>query len=77
MTDTAIKIVYYSEVIDNYGRTESSSRGDIIYSALTHPDCWSDDMTFYGPNNEVYFIDDLIGKKVCVPDIGIFTVPEE
>jgi hypothetical protein len=77
MTDTAIKIVYYSEVIDNYGRTESSAKGHNIFSILNNPMDWSDDMTFYGPNNEVYFIDDLTGKKVCVPDIGIFTVPEE
>jgi hypothetical protein len=73
---TEIKIVKYSEVIDNYGGEESSSKSDIIYSVLTHPDCWSDDMVFYGPNNEVYFIDDLIGKNVFISDIGSFIVKE-
>jgi len=34
-------------------------------------------MVFEGPNGEVYFIDDLIGKLVYVPEIGIFTVPED
>ena len=74
----AITIVYYSEVIDNRGRTESSSIGHNIFSALTsNPDERTDDMVFEGPNGEVYFIDDLIGKLVYVPEIGIFTVPED
>jgi len=73
----AIKIVYYSEVIDNWGRTESSAKGDIIFAALNNVDEWTDDMTFEDENGQKYFIDDLAGKEVCVPDIGIFTVPEE
>ena len=71
-----IKIVYYSETIDNYGRKESSSKGHNIYSVLNNPEDWSDDMVFEGENGEVYFIDDLIGKEVLVPDIGVFTVTE-
>jgi len=75
--EKAITIVYYSEVIDNYGRTESSKRGHIIHEVLSDPSLWSDDMTFEGEDNQIYFIDDLIGKQVYVPDIGIFTVPED
>jgi hypothetical protein len=76
--EKAITIVYYSEVIDNYGRTESSRVGYDIFAALTcNPDERTDDMVFEGPNGEVYFIDDLIGKQVYVPEIGIFTVPED
>jgi hypothetical protein len=77
MTDTAIKIVYYSEVIDNYGRTESSAKGHTIFSILNNPMDWSDDMIFEDDKGRKYFIDELVGKEVCVPDIGIFTVPEE
>jgi len=74
----AITIVYYSEIIDNRRRTESSSIGYNIFSALTsNPDERSDDMVFEGPNGEVYFIDDLIGKLVCVPEVGIFVVPKD
>ena len=73
----AIKIVYYSEVIDNWGRTESSQKGDIIYNVLHNVDEWSDDMTFEDDKGQKYFIDDLVGKEVCVPDIGVFTVPNE
>jgi acyl-coenzyme A synthetase/AMP-(fatty) acid ligase len=72
-----IKIVYYSEVIDNYGRTESSKQGHIIHEILNDPSLWSDDMTFEGENNQIYFIDDLIGKEVEVENMGIFTVPED
>ena len=38
---------------------------------------WTDDMVFEGEDGRKYSIDDLTGKKVNVPDIGIFTVPEE
>ena len=73
----AIKIVYYSEVIDNYGRTESSAKGYNIFSVLNNPMDWTDDMVFEDDKGQKYFIDDLIGKEVFVPDIGIFTVPNE
>jgi len=73
----AIKIIYYSEVIDNWGRTESSMKGDNIFSALNNPKDWTDDMIFEDDKGRKYSIDDLTGKEVSVPDIGIFTVPEE
>jgi hypothetical protein len=73
----AIKIIYYSEVIDNWGRTESSMKGDIIFAALNNVEDWTDDMMFEGEDGRRYSIDELAGKEVCVPDIGIFTVPEE
>jgi hypothetical protein len=70
----AIKIVYYSEIIDNMGRTESSAKGDNIFSALNNPEEWNDDMEFFDDKGQKYFIDDLIDKEVLVEDIGIFTV---
>lgn len=73
-----IRIVYYSEVIDNWGRTESSTDGETIHWVLTTRDEWSDDMTFEDDKGNVYFIDDLIGKEILLPDIfKKFTVPEE
>lgn len=73
----AIKIVYYSEVIDNWGRTESSAKGHNIFSVLNNPMDWTDDMIFEDDKGRKYSIDDLTGKTVSIPDIGIFTVPEE
>lgn len=71
-----IKIVYWSETIDNWGRTESSSKPQTIHSVLNDPANFTDDMEFEGPNGEVYFIDDLIGKEVSVEGFEPFVVPE-
>ena len=79
----AIKIVYYSEVIDNFGRTESSAKGHNIFSVLNNPMDWTDDMIFEDDKGQKYLIDDLVGKEVSVPEIGVynttfvFTVPDE
>ena len=73
----AIKIVYYTETIDNWGRTESSSKPDILFNVLNNTEDFNDDMIFEGEHGERYFIDDLIGKKVLVEGIGIFTVPSD
>lgn len=73
----AIQIVSYSEVTDNYGKTESSTMGDQIYSALNNVDEWSDDIVFYDNNGCQYWIDDLAGKEVYVSSIGTFTVPTD
>jgi len=52
-------------------------QGHIIHEILNDPSLWSGDMTYYeGENNQIYFIDDLIGKEVEVENMGIFTVPE-
>jgi hypothetical protein len=73
----AIKITYYSEVIDNFGRQESSTKGQIIFSVLNDVENFNDDMQFEDSEGNIYYIDDLIGKEVLLPDIGIFTVPTE
>jgi hypothetical protein len=62
----AIEIVYYSEVIDNWGKTESSEKPDAILKVLQTPDEWSDDMMFQDKGGRKYDIDDLIGKQVKV-----------
>jgi hypothetical protein len=72
----AIKIIYYSEVIDNFGRQESSTKGQVIFSVLNDVENFNDDMQFEDSEGNIYFIDDLIGKEVFLEDIGIFTVPE-
>lgn len=71
----AIKIVYYSEPIDSFGRTESSAKGDVIHYVLNDVENWTDDMTFEDETGKQYSIDELEGKEVEVPGIGIFTVP--
>ena len=74
-TDTLINIVYYFEVIDNWGRNESSAVPERIIKVLQNPDEWSDDITFQDGSGMLYFIDDLVGKEVQVGDT-IFTVKE-
>ena len=73
----AIKIVFYSEVIDNLGRTKSSTKGADIFNVLNDVEGWTDDMIFYDENGQMYFIDDLAGKEVWVAEVGLFTVPVE
>jgi hypothetical protein len=66
INEAAIEIVYYSEVIDNWGRTESSTKTDVIAKLLQTPDDWSDDQKFEDKLGKPYDIDDLIGKTVKV-----------
>lgn len=73
----AIKIIYYSEVIDNFGRQESSFKGSILFSVLNDVDNFTDDMTFEDDKGNIYSIDELIGQEVELADIGIFTVPSD
>jgi len=72
-----IRIIYYKETIDNRGRTESSMRGDIIFSVLNNVEYWTDEMEFEDVNNRWYNIEELAGKEVILENIGIFTVPED
>jgi len=73
----AIKIIYYKETIDNWGRTESSMKGDIIFGVLNNVEDWNDDMEFEDDKGNWHDVSDLAGKEVDVPEIGIFTVPED
>ncbi len=73
----SIKIIYYTEVIDNWGRTESSRDGEKIRSVLTTPENWNDDMTFEGDDGKVYFIDDLLDKEVTTNGVETFIVPND
>jgi hypothetical protein len=73
----AINIIYYSEVVDNFGRQESSMKGSILFSVLNDVDNFTDDMTFEDDKGINYSIDELIGKEVQLVDIGIFTVPSD
>ncbi len=62
----AIEIVYYSEVLDNWGKTESSEKPDVILKVLQSSNEWTDDMMFQDKGGKKYDIDDLIGKQVKV-----------
>ena len=72
-----MKIIYYSETIDNWGRTRSSDDGHIIYNILNNPEEWTDDMVFEDDKGNQYYIDELVGQTVSVPEIGIFRIPNE
>ena len=76
MKNIPIKIVYYSEVIDNWGRTESSTKPEVISKILKDSENFTDDMSFEDENGRVYDIDDLIGKEVILNGIEPFTVIE-
>ncbi len=71
-----IKITYYEEVIDNWGRTESSSNPDNIAAVLRNDSEWSDDMRFEDANGRVYFIDDLIGQTVLLSNGQTISINE-
>jgi len=66
VNEGAIEIVYYSEVIDNWGKTESSSKPNVIAKLLQSPEDWTDDQTFEDKLGKPYDIDSLIGKTVKV-----------
>ena len=72
-----IKIVYYSEVMDNWGRTESTFKPETIHKILNTPDDFTDDMTFEDEHEQRYTIDELIGKEVLVEGYPVFIVPDD
>ena len=61
-----IQITGCTETIDNHGSTWFHDEKD-TYTLLINPEEWSDDQVFHGINNQVYFIDDLIGKGTNEP----------
>lgn len=73
--DNPIKIVGCTETVDNWGSVEKYST-DQTLALLKNPDEWTDDQVFWGPMNEQYFIDDLIGKEVQC-GVETFTVQED
>ena len=71
-----INIVYYSEVLDNWGRTESSREPEQLKSVLLNVEGFTDDMTFEDNTGHIYFIDELIGHQVKIGD-DVFVVPAD
>jgi len=71
-----INIVYYSEVIDNWGRTESSREPARLKEVLQAVEEFTDDMTFEDNTGHTYFIDELIGHQVKIGD-DVFVVPAD
>jgi len=71
-----INIVYYSEVLDNWGHTESSREPEQLKSVLLNVEGFTDDMTFEDNTGHIYFIDELIGHQVKVGE-DIFIVPAD
>jgi hypothetical protein len=62
----AIKIVYYRETLDSFGRSESSMKPAIIAAVLKDPDNFTDDMMFEAEGGMIFAIDDLVGQEVQV-----------
>ena len=71
-----MKIVKYRETIDNWGRTETVTDPNQIAEVLRDPETWTDDYLFFDEENNVYFIDDLVGKEVELEGIETFKVEE-
>jgi hypothetical protein len=63
------------ETVDLYS-SPIKHRGASLYKLLISPEEWTDDMIFEAESGEVYFIDDLVGKKVRVGTF-IFVVQED
>jgi hypothetical protein len=62
-----IHIVGSIETVDNWGREEVHDTQE-TFKILIDSDYWTDDITFLGPRDERYLIDDLVGKVVtCGP----------
>ena len=70
----SIKITGCVETLDNWSGTWEYNEQE-TYKLLISSDEWNDDQVFYGPNNQKYWIDDLINKQVTCGSIT-FTVQE-
>jgi hypothetical protein len=71
-----IKIVSLTDVIDNWGRTETVTDPLEIQQVLLSPEEWTDDLTFTDDRGQVYWIDDLIDREVELPGVDRFRVIE-
>lgn len=72
----SIRIIYYEETTDNWGRKEASTNPSVIHSVLTTPENFNGDMSFESSNGNIYDIDELIGKEVIVDGFDKFIVTE-
>jgi len=61
-----IRLVRFEEIIDNWGRKELSDDPTRIYEVLHQPEEWTDDMSFESPEDQIFFLDDLIGKQIKI-----------
>ena len=71
-----IKIVSLTDVIDNWGRTETVTDPLEIQQVLLSPGEWTDDLTFTDDQGQVYWIDDLIDREVELHGVDRFRVIE-
>jgi hypothetical protein len=70
-----IEIVSMTRVMDNRGRTETTTKRDYILTYFDDGD-YDDDTTFKDKVGNVYFIDDLIDKAVKIGNKTITVVEE-
>jgi len=71
-----IKIVYYEETLDNWGKKDSSENPETIHKVLTNGEEWNDDMVFRDESGQIYFIDDLLGKNISLEGFEPFVLTE-
>ena len=71
----AIKIVYYRETLDSFGRSESSMKPAIIAAVLKDPENFTDDMVFEAEGGRLFDIDELVDQEVQVGE-EVFTVKD-
>lgn len=62
-----IEIVFMSDAgVSNQNKSLTTKKYSEIISVLLDSEEWTDDLRFKDKNGNVYFIDDLIGKKVKI-----------
>lgn len=62
-----IEIVSMSDAgVSNQNKSLTTKKYSEIISVLLDSEEWTDDLRFKDKNGNVYFIDDLIGKKVKI-----------
>jgi len=71
-----IKIVYYEETLDNWGRKEASEKPEQILTVITDTENWSDDMKFETSTGESLFTDDLVGQTIQVGE-AVFSIDDD
>ena len=62
-----IEIISMSDAgVSNQNKSLTTKKYSEIISVLSDSEEWTDDLRFKDKNGNVYFIDDLIGKKVKI-----------
>jgi hypothetical protein len=72
--DNMIVIEEMTDVIDNWGKTETTTDADEIAKVLNDSETWTDDISFKDRMGSIYSIDDLLQKTVIVGSHTILVI---